>query len=197
MCLFILCCLGSACSLLWAKCKKIGVHWSKHKIVFLYPIFVFSSFLTLNSNNSMNSPLSNIYNILSMYQFWNHKIYKPKRSLKKLTPNNENASMLELFSLGMEVPFQDLDANGKAKESHLMCDGCFKLLPKHLEHETLEMYESLIYHIMLQANFKLWRSIIHMTTLNWNNNFGCHYNKPKSSWRQSASQKFNHDYDLL
>lgn len=110
--------------------------------MFLYPIFVFSSFLTLNSNNSMNSPLSNIYNILSMYQFWNHKIYKPKRSLKKLTPNNENASMLELFSLGMEVPFQDLDANGKAKESHLMCDGCFKLLPKHLEHETLEMYES-------------------------------------------------------
>jgi hypothetical protein len=32
-----------------------------------------------------------------------------------LTPNNENAAMLELFSLGMEVTFQDLDANGKQK----------------------------------------------------------------------------------
>jgi hypothetical protein len=30
----------------------------------------------------------------------------------------------------------------KQKKAFLMCDGCFKLLPKHLEHETLEMYES-------------------------------------------------------
>lgn len=102
----------------------------------------------------MNSPMSKIYNILSMYQFWNHTIYKPKRSLKKLTPNSENAAMLELFSLGMEVTFQDLDANGKAKESHFNVWWVFKLLPKHLEHETLEMYESWFSHIMLQANFK-------------------------------------------
>jgi hypothetical protein len=37
-----------------------------------------------------------------------------------LTPSNENAAMLELFSLGIEVTFQELDANGKAKESHLI-----------------------------------------------------------------------------
>ncbi len=77
----------------------------------------------------MNSPMSKIYNILSMYQFWNHKIYKPKRSLKKLTPSNENAAMLELFSLGIEVTFQELDANGKAKESHLIWDGCLSYCP--------------------------------------------------------------------
>jgi hypothetical protein len=37
--------------------------------------------------------------------------------------------ILELFPLGMEVTFQDLDANGKAKESYLMCDGCLSYCP--------------------------------------------------------------------
>ncbi len=44
-----------------------------------------------------------------------------------MTLNSENAAMLELFSLGMEVTCQDLDADGKAKESHLMCDGCLAI----------------------------------------------------------------------
>ncbi len=37
--------------------------------------------------------------------------------------------MLELFSLGVEVTFQNLDANRKAKESHLMCDGFLSYCP--------------------------------------------------------------------